>query len=185
MPKNFLAQSELFPTSSRQHCVIASPDRAYPLRLASCGKATATMAHPSGTGGTSLAPTPTHPHHLSRESSREELEMAESLRRLNQVQDAHMSNTGSPLGEQQSQPGTPQDDQKSEIYHSLEDAVPIAGASASPTPTTSLSLPPRNAGGSSAPIIGQVCRYVAWLVSRLYIINTHISGAFHVEPSKY
>ncbi|KAJ8111194.1 hypothetical protein OPT61_g6158 [Boeremia exigua] len=114
------------------------------------------MAHPSGTGGTSLAPTPTHPHHLSRESSKEELEMAESLRRLNQVQDAHMPNTGSPLKEQQ--PGPLQDDQKSEIYHSLEDAVPIAGASASPAPSTSLSLPPRDAGGSSAPIIGQVCR---------------------------
>ncbi|KZM25952.1 sequence-specific DNA binding [Ascochyta rabiei] len=115
------------------------------------------MAHPSGSGGTSLAPTPTHPHHLSRESSREELEMAESLRRLNQVQDTHMSNTGSPLREQQ-QSSTPQDDQKSEIYHSLEDAVPIAGASASPAPSTSLSLPPPSAGGSSAPIIGQVCR---------------------------
>ncbi|KAF9694552.1 hypothetical protein EKO04_007466 [Ascochyta lentis] len=114
------------------------------------------MAHPSGSGGTSLAPTPTHPHHLSRESSREELEMAESLRRLNQVQDTHMSNTGSPLREQQP-PGTPPDDQKSEIYHSLEDAVPIAGTSASPAPSTSLSLPPPSAGGNSAPIIGQVC----------------------------
>lgn len=122
------------------------------------------MAHPSGSGGTSLAPTPTQPHHLSRESSREELEMAESLRRLNQVQDAHMSNTGSPLREQQ--PGTPPDDQKSEIYHSLEDAVPIAGSLASPAPTTTLSLPPRSVGGNSAPIIGQVCRYVAWPVSR-------------------
>jgi GATA-binding protein len=125
------------------------------------------MAHPPGSGGTSLAPTPTHPHHLSRESSREELEMAESLRRLNQVQDAHMSNTGSPLREQQ--PDIPQDDQKSEIYHSLEDAVPIAGASVSPAPSTSLSLPPRDVGGSSAPIIGQVCRYVAWLVSTLSV----------------
>ena len=130
--------------------------------LASSGKATAAMAHPSGSGGTSLAPTPTQPHHLSRESSREELEMAESLRRLNQVQDAHMSNTGSPLREQQ--PGTPPDDQKSEIYHSLEDAVPIAGSLASPAPTTTLSLPPRSVGGNSAPIIGQVCRYVAWPV---------------------
>jgi len=114
------------------------------------------MAHPSGSGGTSLAPTPTHPHHLTRESSKEELEMAESLRRLHQVQDTHMSNTGSPLKEQQV-PGTPQDEQNSEIYHSLEDAIPIAGASASPAPTTSLLLPPQNAGGSSAPIIGQVC----------------------------
>ncbi|KAF3003589.1 putative electron transfer flavoprotein subunit [Curvularia kusanoi] len=115
------------------------------------------MAHPSGSGGTSLAPTPTHPHHLSRESSKEELEMAESLRRLNQVQDAHTQNTGSPSKEQQP-PGTPQDDQKSEIYHSLEDAIPIAGATASPAPATSLTLPSQNAGGSSAPIIGQVCR---------------------------
>jgi GATA-binding protein len=90
--------------------------------------------------------------------------MAESLRRLNQVQDAHMSNAGSPSRDQQ-QPGTPQDDQKSEIYHSLEDAVPIAGAVTSPAPSTSLSLPPRSVGGDSAPIIGQVCRYVAWPVS--------------------
>ncbi|KAJ4379654.1 GATA type transcriptional activator [Didymella sp. IMI 355093] len=67
-----------------------------------------------------------------------------------------MSNTGSPSGEQQ-QLGTPQDDQKPEIYHSLEDAVPIAGATASPAPSTSLSLPPRSVDGDSAPIIGQVC----------------------------
>lgn len=125
------------------------------------------MAQPSGSGGTSLAPTPTHPHHLSRESSREELEMAESLRRLNQVQDTHMSNMGSSLREQQ--PGTPQDDQKSEIYHSLEDAVPIAGAPASPAPTASVSLPPRSVGGSNAPIVGQVCRYVSSLASDLSV----------------
>ncbi|KAF3052646.1 putative electron transfer flavoprotein subunit [Didymella keratinophila] len=68
-----------------------------------------------------------------------------------------MSNSGSPSRDQQ-QPGTPQDEQKSEIYHSLEDAVPIAGAAVSPAPSTSLSLPPRSVGGDSTPIIGQVCR---------------------------
>lgn len=94
--------------------------------------------------------------------------MAESLRRLNQVQDTPMSNTGSPVGEQQ-QPDTPPDDQKSEIYHSLEDAVPIAGTSASPAPSTSFSQPPRSVSGGSAPIIGQVCRYVAWLDSSLSV----------------
>lgn len=138
------------------------------------------MAHPSGSGGTSLAPTPTHPHHLTRESSKEELEMAESLRRLHQVQDTRMSNSGSPLKEQQV-PGTPQDDQNPEIYHSLEDAIPIAGASASPAPTTSLSLPPQNAGGSSAPIIGQVCRYVPGLICDLVPADAQISGT---HPSR-
>lgn len=134
------------------------------------------MAHPSGSGGTSLAPTPTHPHHLSRESSKEELEMAESLRRLNQIQDAHMQNTGSPSKEQQL-PGTPQDDQKSEIYHSLEDAIPIAGATASPAPATSLTLPSQNSGGSSAPIIGQVCRYVPGSFQDLVPAGVQILGA--------
>lgn len=85
--------------------------------------------------------------------------MAESLRRLNQIQDVRTSSAASPIREQQ-QPGTPQDDQKSEIYHSLEDAIPIAGASASPAPTASSALPLPSPGGSNAPIIGQVCRYV-------------------------
>ncbi|KAF2755310.1 hypothetical protein EJ05DRAFT_97735 [Pseudovirgaria hyperparasitica] len=38
-------------------------------------------------GGTSLAPMPTHPHHLLRQPSREDLEMAESLSSLTQSHD--------------------------------------------------------------------------------------------------
>ncbi|KAF1846833.1 uncharacterized protein K460DRAFT_131933 [Cucurbitaria berberidis CBS 394.84] len=110
------------------------------------------MAHASASGGTSLAPTPTYPHHLSRESSNNDLEMAESLRRLNPAHEAHVSKTPTPSREQP--PATPQDDARSEIYHSLEDAVPI---STGPPTAASLSFPPRSEGGANAPVAGQVC----------------------------
>ncbi|KAF2129426.1 hypothetical protein P153DRAFT_316365 [Dothidotthia symphoricarpi CBS 119687] len=113
------------------------------------------MAHHTGRGGTSLAPTPTHPHHLSRESSRDELEMADALRRLNQVQETHGQRQEITL--QEHQPDTPQTEPESKIYHSLEDAVPISQGPATPATSISSPLPPRIAGGGSAPISGQVC----------------------------
>jgi GATA-binding protein, other eukaryote len=51
-------------------------------------------SHHLPSGAASLAPTPVLPHHLSREPSREDLEMAESLSSLNNArttQDRHMS----------------------------------------------------------------------------------------------
>ncbi|RAQ99518.1 gata factor srep [Stemphylium lycopersici] len=113
------------------------------------------MAHPSGNGGTSLAPTPTHPHHLSRETSKDELEMAESLRLLNQAHEHHKPRTETPS--QEKQPIDPQDDQRSEIYHSLEDAMPIADGPATPSTSASLQIPSMNYEASNAPVTGQVC----------------------------
>ena len=115
------------------------------------------MAHVSGTGGTSLAPTPTYPHHLSRETSREELEMAENLRLL-QAHEHHKPRTETPSQEQQ--PVDTQEDERSEIYHSLEDAVPIPDGPAVPATSTSLQLQNINYDASNAPVTGQVCRYV-------------------------
>ncbi|KAK7187523.1 GATA zinc finger [Paraphaeosphaeria sporulosa] len=95
------------------------------------------MANGSGSGGTSLAPTPTHPHHLSREPSREDVEMAEQLSQLNQVQDNRTS-----------------------IYHSLEDARPMRESEQPEQPslpTTPASLPQPSLGSGNALISGQVC----------------------------
>jgi GATA-binding protein len=116
------------------------------------------MEHPPGSGGTSLAPTPTHPHHLSRETSRDELEMAESLRLLNQGQERHKSRTEIPL--QENQPMSGRGDQRSEIYHSLEDAIPISDGPATQATSTSLQIPRMNFDGTNLPVSGQVCRYV-------------------------
>lgn len=116
------------------------------------------MAHPPGSGGTSLAPTPTHPHHLSRETSRDELEMAESLRLLNQAHEHHRPRTETPSQEQHQIQG--QGDERPEIYHSLEDAVPISEQPTTPATSTSLQLPSMNYDASNAPVTGQVCRYV-------------------------
>ncbi|KAL5114793.1 GATA type transcriptional activator of nitrogen-regulated proteins [Pleosporales sp. CAS-2024a] len=114
------------------------------------------MAHTSGNGGTSLAPTPTHPHHLSREASKDELDMAESLQRLNQAHDHPQSRTATPSNTQR--PGSAPVEARSEIYHSLEDAKPIMEAPATPaTSTTSRHPPPSSGTESSAPVSGQIC----------------------------
>lgn len=118
------------------------------------------MAHVSGTGGTSLAPTPTHPHHLSRETSRDELDMAESLRLLNQAHEHHKPRT-TETRSQEHQPMDTQEDQRSEIYHSLEDAVPIPDGPAMSATSTSLQMQNMSYDASNAPITGQVCRYVS------------------------
>ncbi|USP78937.1 transcription factor Sre1 [Curvularia clavata] len=120
------------------------------------------MAHPSGSGGTSLAPTPTHPHQLSRETSKDELEMAESLRLLNQTHDQQKPRVESPSQEQQQQQQQPpsihgQENQRSEIYHSLEDAVPIANGPPTPSTSASMQIPNMNYEAPNAPITGQIC----------------------------
>jgi GATA-binding protein len=117
------------------------------------------MAHPSGSGGTSLAPTPTHPHHLSRETSKDELEMAESLRRLNQAHDHQTERTSTPSHAPQQAPSPPE--AQSEIYHSLEDAKPIVEAPGTQAPPISSPLPSGSTTGViNSPISGQICRYV-------------------------
>lgn len=82
--------------------------------------------------------------------------MAESLRRLNQ---GYENNISRPDTTSQTQPpATPQQDARSEIYHSLEDAVPIAEGPPTPATSASLSLPPSTLGGANAPsVAGQVC----------------------------
>jgi GATA-binding protein len=119
---------------------------------------TGPMTHPPGSGGTSLAPTPTHPHHLSRETSKDELEMAESLRLLNQAHEHHRPRTETPAQEQHQTHS--QEDQRHEIYHSLEDAVPISEQPANSANSTSLQLPNMSYDASNAPVAGQVCRCV-------------------------
>ncbi|KAH9874396.1 sterol regulatory element binding protein, transcription factor Sre1 [Plenodomus lingam] len=113
------------------------------------------MAQPSGSGGTSLAPAPTHPHHLSREASRDELEMADSLRRLNQ---AHDNATKVDAPSYEPAPATPHEDQRPEIYHSLEDAVPIAEEQTTPVTQASVQTPSRAFEGLATPVAGQICR---------------------------
>ena len=115
------------------------------------------MANSSGSGGTSLAPTPTHAHRLSRETSGNELEMAESLRRLNQTHDNPMSRTQNTANGPQS---PVQGHDKPEIYHSLEDAVPISEGTAAPAGPASLPPDLNSFRENSVPISGQVCRYV-------------------------
>ncbi|KAF1964637.1 hypothetical protein BU23DRAFT_491929 [Bimuria novae-zelandiae CBS 107.79] len=116
------------------------------------------MVNSSGSGGTSLAPTPTHPHHLSREPSREDVEMAEQLRQLNQVQDTRVSRVPSPSQAQQS--ATPPLTHASEIYHSLDDSRPLRESEqlVQPSmPTTPASHPQSNPASGNALITGQVC----------------------------
>lgn len=120
------------------------------------------MANGSGSGGTSLAPTPTHPHHLSREPSREDVEMAEQLSQLNQVQDSRTSRIASPSQAQQAP--TPPPAHAPEIYHSLEDARPMRESEQPEQgsfPATPASLPQPNLGSGNALLTGQVCRWVS------------------------
>jgi hypothetical protein len=162
----FLVQGT--PCVIRQHYSVAFPIPAFPGHTSDPkqGRASRLMAHPSGSGGTSLAPTPTHPHQLSRETSRDELEMAESLRLLNQTHDHQkpreeaVSQDQQQQQQQQPQPVHVQEDQRSEIYHSLEDAVPIADGPPTPSTTASLQIPNMNYEAPNAPITGQICRYV-------------------------
>lgn len=113
------------------------------------------MAHHSSSGGTSLAPAPAHPHHLSREASRDELEMAESLSRLNQT---HGTMARTDASSRPRPSTTSAGGQSSEIYHSLEDAVPLSEESAAPTtPASSVQSPPRAFDTLATSVAGQIC----------------------------
>ncbi|KAF2871424.1 hypothetical protein BDV95DRAFT_493652 [Massariosphaeria phaeospora] len=116
------------------------------------------MANISRSGGTALAPTPTHPHQLSREPSEEDIEMAEHLRRLTQAQPSRTPRLESaPQGEHS--PLLAQDE-TSEIYHSLEDTLAFQRTEQSaqpPTPGTIASVSGMSLGGGNAPVMGQVC----------------------------
>ncbi|CAA9965038.1 GATA factor SREP [Pyrenophora teres f. maculata] len=82
--------------------------------------------------------------------------MAESLRLLNQAHEHHKPRTETPSHDQQ-QPMDAQEDQRSEIYHSLEDAVPIPDGPTVPPTSTSLQIQNINYEASNAPVTGQVC----------------------------
>lgn len=82
--------------------------------------------------------------------------MAESLRRLNQAHETNMSRTEPTVFEQLA--AAAEEDHRSEIYHSLEDAVPISEDLATPATPASLQIPPRPFDGVNAPVAGQVCR---------------------------
>lgn len=136
------------------------------------------MAHPSGSGGTSIAPTPTHPHHLSREASKDEMDMAESLRRLEHAHEPRSPRTATPSHPQRA-PST-QGEARSEIYHSLEDAVPISeGPATQATPTSTFSPQPGSVIGTSAPISGQICRYVSLSATKSSSCAMEVLASYH------
>jgi hypothetical protein len=116
------------------------------------------MANRSGGGGTSLAPTPTLPHHLSREPSKEDIEMAQNLSLLNHAHERTISGLQHQKTDEQP-PAKPASDQGSEIYHSLEDSIPFTRGEQPSPPESTVSLAHRSASGANAPITGQVCRY--------------------------
>jgi len=131
------------------------------------------MVNTSHNGGTSLAPTPTHPHQLSREPSREDVEMAKQLSQLNQAQDSHMPRTTSPS--QSHRPSQDSPAQTPEIYHSLEDSLPMRESeqpeqpSVPATPTSFISS---GAPSGNVLITGQVCRYAASLLPLAFLTSS-------------
>jgi GATA-binding protein len=119
------------------------------------------MVHSTASGGTSLAPTPTFPHHLLNETSREDVEMAEQLRQLNQ---SHESSAVSITSNAQYQDAaTPTSTEAPEIYHSLEDSLPLR-KSEQPAPAPNAEMPaslqPPSTTGGNALMSGQTCQYV-------------------------
>lgn len=154
------------------------PVRSGPTQDRICG----IMAHPSGSGGTSIAPTPTHPHHLSREASKDDVEMAESLRRMNQPHATHPPRIATPLHVQR--PASTQETARSEIYHSLEDAVPISAGPATPATPSSFPSQPGSVIGANAPISGQTCRYVCrWLAGLCSSLERTAGYTTHTDKS--
>lgn len=84
--------------------------------------------------------------------------MAENLRQLN-------SGARTETRTVQQQPERVSPESGSEIYHSLEDAVPFAQGSQPeqmPTPASTIRpTPPPSANGANVLLTGQVCRYVS------------------------
>lgn len=81
--------------------------------------------------------------------------MAESLRRLNQARDS-ISRADANQCEQPS--ATAAEGPRPEIYHSLEDAVPISDASPTSATPVSVQHPPRAFEALVTPVAGQICR---------------------------
>ncbi|ORY16773.1 hypothetical protein BCR34DRAFT_622234 [Clohesyomyces aquaticus] len=117
------------------------------------------MANISASGGTSLAPTPTHPHQLSRNPSREDIEMAENLHLLNHSRESNPPRP-SESDAQGHQPTSSPQEQNPEIYHSLEDTLAFQQSEPpeqAPTHATTTSMAPGSGLGGNAPVTGQVC----------------------------
>lgn len=124
----------------------------------------------SAAGGTSLAPIPQHPHQLSREHSKEDIEMAEQLKLLNNAADRHSA----PVESNSRTDGAPNPSDTSEKptspagiseYHSLEDTLHFQLKTASsqqpeqmPTPATTVSMAiQERVPSGNAPVTGQLC----------------------------
>lgn len=134
------------------------------------------MSTPLSNGGATLAPTPTHPHHLSRQPSKEDLELAENLNLLNHSHerppasreaDTQPENTSDP-----SPNGVEKKNDSVSEYHSLEDTLNYQSGlqnnqpeeqhsqptqMAQPTLSTPTSTARRSLGAST-PVNGQVCK---------------------------
>lgn len=122
------------------------------------------MSTAVSSGGTSLAPTPTHPHQLSQEPSQEDIEMAENLNMLNHAQDRHAvtrdpktRNDTENEGQAATSPGN---DSGISEYHSLDDTLHFQQTTQSEQSPGSTSTPnmPNTPQPSNAPITGQICR---------------------------
>ncbi|KAF2268789.1 hypothetical protein CC78DRAFT_353099 [Lojkania enalia] len=130
----------------------------------------------SPAGGTTLAPTPTHPHQLSQEPSKEDIEMAENLSLLNSSsQDPNPHRIQATAQEQEQQQQQPQQQQplppppppsksprqeNSGIYHSLEDTLHFQRREQPEQPQSPAavgSIPQMSVEGGNAPVSGQVC----------------------------
>lgn len=121
-------------------------------------------------GGTSFAPTPQHPHQLSREHSKEDIEMAERLKSLTNAPDppsAPVESSSRTEGASNPSDASPRPNSPPGIseYHSLEDTLHFQQTTASsqqleqmPTPATTVSITTQErAPSGNAPVTGQVC----------------------------
>jgi len=87
--------------------------------------------------------------------------MAEQLSQLNQSHDSQASRITLPPRHQD--PATPPTAEAPEIYHSLEDSLPLRESEQPEAPSdaaTPASLPPPSIVGGNAPMTGQTCQYV-------------------------
>jgi hypothetical protein len=136
-----------------------------PPRVEQSGSMPATF---SAGGGASLAPTPAHPHQLSRQPSKEDLEMAENLNLLNHSQDRHSTRRNSNMRTDAANStvteaqcaNSPGNAPEISEYHSLEDTLNYQRASQpeqSPTQAATAAMQQRSQV-SNAPITGQICR---------------------------
>lgn len=143
------------------HCCIARTQPHFPCsKDPSISQETARLSHGMSNhtdrnGGTALAPTPVPSLRMSKEPSKEDIEMAENLSLLNHAP----RNEAKP----QEESARISPDGSSEIYHSLEDAIPLAQGSQPErplTPGSTASTAISNANNANVLVTGQVCRCV-------------------------